>query len=338
MMKNVLIIHTAFIGDIILATPLIPAIKNSFPNCMIDFLTIPISANLLEKDTNIHNLIIFDKRGIHKGIKGLRKILQQIQDNSYDTCICPHRSLRSAIIAKLSNTNQCVGFNNSSWSKAFTHIVKYDQTMHETLRNLSLLKAIGIDSNETRPVIVEDENDIHIVYSLMKEKNIGKKKIIAVAPGSVWPTKRWPKEYFIDLINKLEKNEFKIVLTGGEKDITLCNEIIKECQAAISIAGDITLRQTKYFLTKCDGIISNDSAPLHLGLAADIPVFSIFGPTITEIGFAPIESNSYVIDDNKLQCRPCGIHGSYKCPTKTFDCMENIKADQVVEHILNNLN
>ena len=151
-MQRILILHTAFIGDIILTTPLIPAIKKSFPNCSIDFMTIPISANLLEKDTNIHNLIIFDKRGIHKGIKGLREIIQQVKNSSYDVCICPHRSLRSAIIARFSDISLRVGFDNSSWSKVFTHIVKYDQTMHETLRNLSLLKAIGIDSNETRPV------------------------------------------------------------------------------------------------------------------------------------------------------------------------------------------
>ena len=337
-MKNILIIHTAYIGDIILATPLIPAIKKSFPDCLIDFMTIPASANLLEKNTDIHNLIIFDKRDAHKGIKGLRKIIQQVKENSYDVCICPHRSFRSAIITKFSNISQRVGFNNSSWRGAFTHIVRYDQTLHETQRNLSLLKEIGISSDITRPVIMDDENDIQVVDSLLKEKNIEKNNIIAVAPGSVWPTKRWPKEYFIDLINKLERNNYEIVLTGGEKDIPLCNEIVKECQTSKSIAGIITLRQTKYFLTKCKGIVSNDSAPLHLGLAADIPVFSIFGPTISGIGFAPIESNSYVIDDDKLQCRPCGIHGSYKCPTKTFDCMENIKTDQVVEQILKNLN
>ena len=337
-MKKLLIIHTAFIGDIILATPLLPAIKKSFPNCLIDFMTIPSSANLLEKDTNINDLIVFDKRGAHKGIKGLKKIIKLVKDNSYDVCICPHRSLRSALIAKFSNINIRVGFDNSSWKFAFTHVVKYDQKLHETQRNLSLLNEIGIQSTQTRPVIKEDENDIHFVDSLFGENELEESNVFAIAPGSVWPTKRWPKTYFIDLINKLEKNNFKIILIGGEKDIPLNNDIIRECPTAISLAGVITLRQTKYLLTKCRGIVSNDSAPLHLGLAANIPVISLFGPTISEFGFAPIESNSYVMDNDKLNCRPCGIHGSYKCPTKTFDCMENIKVDQVINQIHNSLN
>ena len=82
----------------------------------------------------------------------------------------------------------------------------------------------------------------------------------------------------------------------------------------------------------------NDSATLHLGLAANIPVFSVFGPTISEFGFAPIESNSYVIENDNLNCRPCGIHGSYKCPTKTFDCMEQIETEQIIHKILQHLN
>ena len=140
------------------------------------------------------------------------------------------------------------------------------------------------------------------------------------------------------MIYNFENNSLKPILLGGEKDISLCNDIIKVCPKAKSIAGLMTLRQTKYFLTKCKGIVSNDSAPLHLGLAANIPVFSVFGPTVSEFGFAPIESNSYVIENENLNCRPCGIHGSYKCPTKTFDCMEQIEADQVMNNILHHLN
>jgi heptosyltransferase-2 len=318
--------------------PLISAIKKAFPKCLIDFITIPSSANLLEKDTNINNLIIFDKRGIHKGIKGTRRIIDIVKNNSYDVCICPHRSLRSAIIVKFSNINIRVGFDKSSWPSAFTHIVKYDQSLHETERNLSLLKEINIQSTNTRPVIKEDESDIRFVDSLLAKNNLKSNNLIAIAPGSVWPTKRWPKEHYIHLIKSLEKNDIRVILIGGDKDIPLCKNIVKECTKTLSMAGSFSLRQTKYFLTQCKGIVSNDSAPLHLGLAANIHVFSIFGPTISGFGFAPIETNSYVIENIELNCRPCGIHGSYKCPTKTFDCMENVDVDQVIRVIMKNLN
>ena len=331
-MKKILIIHTAFIGDIILATPMLTAIKNKYPDCLIDFITIPASANLLEKDPRINRLTSFDKRGKHKGIKGLRRILDSLNQTHYDVCICPHRSIRSAILTKYSNSIIKIGFNTSGWSGAYTHVIRYDQSLHEVQRNLSLLKAIDIESPSTRPQIYEDKEDIRFVESIIAEYSINTDKIIAIAPGSVWPTKRWPKENFIDFINELEGKHLTIVLIGGVKDIILCNIIKNEIPNIISFAGKMTLRQTKYFLTKCRSIISNDSAPLHLGLAANISVFSIFGPTISEFGFAPIESNSYVIE-NKLNCRPCGIHGSYKCPTKTFDCMEKIDINHFVEKI-----
>jgi len=337
-MKRILIIHTAFIGDIVLATPIIPAIKQTYPDCLIDFITIPASKNLLEKENDLNQLIIFDKRGEHKGYKGLKKIIHLINKNKYDVCICPHRSLRSAIIAKYSNAEIRVGFHNSGWKKAFTNIVRYDQSLHETQRNLLLLKEIGVKSAKTRPVIKENEKDKQVVDSLLLAQQDRNEKLFAIAPGSVWPTKRWSKVKYIQLIKILLKKEFKPILLGGEKDKSLCNEIISECPEVISFSGKITLRQTKYFLTKCRGIVSNDSAPLHLGLAANIPVFSIFGPTIKEFGFAPIETDSYVIENENLNCRPCGIHGSYKCPTKTFDCMENIEAEKVFYKIMQHVN
>jgi lipopolysaccharide heptosyltransferase II len=337
-MQKILVLHTAFIGDIILATPLIPAIKNAFPDCLIDFMTIPASANLLEKETDINQLIIFDKRGKHKGFKGLKSIIRLVSENQYDACICPHRSLRSAIISKYSKAKIRVGFNNSGWKWAFTNIVNYNQSFHETQRNLSLLQEIGINSTQTRPVIKDNEEDRLFVDSLLKEQQIENKKLFAIAPGSVWPTKRWGKEKYINLVKQILKTDYIPILLGGEKDIALCNEIITICTDAISFAGNISLRQTKYLLSKCKGIVSNDSAPLHLGLAANIPVFSVFGPTIKEFGFAPIESNSYVIENENINCRPCGIHGSYNCPTKTFDCMEQINTELVMKKILQHLN
>lgn len=336
-MKNILIIHTAFIGDIILATPLIPAIKESYPECFIDFITIPASKNLLEEETDINRLIIFDKRGEHKGIKGLKKIISLISENQYDACICPHRSLRSAIVAKYSKARIRIGFDNSSWRNAFTNLVKYNQSLHETQRNLSLLKEIGVNSNKTRPVIKVNEEDRVFVDSMLKSYYNQNNQLFAIAPGSVWATKRWGQEKYKELINRLINAGISPILTGGAKDLDLCNALKAGDDKILSLTGELTLRQTKYLLTKCVGIVSNDSAPLHLGLAANIPVFSIFGPTIKDFGFAPVEKNSFVIENDKLNCRPCGIHGSYKCPTKTFDCMESITPDQVLSNILLNL-
>ncbi len=336
---KILIIQTAFIGDVILTTPLIKNIKKYFSESIIDFLTIPKSANLIEKDLNISELIIFDKNGIDKGYKGFNRLKSKIRNKSYDICICPHRSLRSALLAHSTKANIRIGFDNSVWKGAFNRLIHYDQTKHETQRNLNLLQALNVNTADTRPVIYSDKNDEEFVDSIITgNENWTNKNKIVVAPGSVWATKRWPTNHYISVIRKLESESFQVLLVGSEQDFDLCNEIKGKSEHAINFAGKFTLRQTKYLLTQCQGILSNDSAPLHLGLAANIPVFAIFGPTIKQFGFSPIEENSFLIENENLNCRPCGIHGSYKCPTKTFDCMYKINEQQVTKIILSYYN
>lgn len=336
---KILIIQTAFIGDVILTTPLIKHIHLKYPSSIIDFMTIPASYNLLQRDPNLNEVIIFDKRGSDRGYKGFRRMMKKMKSGNYNICICPHRSLRSAILTYSTGADIRIGFNNSGWKGAFNQLINYDQSFHETQRNLALLQVLDIDTLDTRPVIFTDNRDAEFVEENLINQLQGKSgKFFAIAPGSVWATKKWPTDHFKSVIQELEINGFQVILVGGPQDAEICENLIQNSQTRISFAGKLTLRQTKYLFTKCAGLLSNDSAPLHLGLAANIPVFGIFGPTIRQFGFAPIESNSYLIDNENLNCRPCGIHGSHKCPTKTFDCMENIESDKVSELILSILN
>jgi heptosyltransferase-2 len=133
----------------------------------------------------------------------------------------------------------------------------------------------------------------------------------------------------------LVENGIIPVLIGSKQDVNLCDKICKFCPDAINLAGILSLRQTYKFLKNCTGIVTNDSAPLHLGLAAEIPVYAIFGSTVPEFGFAPFGKNDCIIEDTALACRPCGIHGRKKCPVKTFDCMNNLTPAFVLNKIIN---
>jgi heptosyltransferase-2 len=119
------------------------------------------------------------------------------------------------------------------------------------------------------------------------------------------------------------------LLLGGSEDRSLCIEIMQEIPGTISVAGDLNIRESTFLLSRCIGLLTNDSAPLHMGLAAGIPVYAIFGATIPEFGFAPIGENDRVIEYKDLHCRPCGAHGGKKCPTGTFDCMLKILPEEV---------
>jgi heptosyltransferase-2 len=335
--KKILIIQTAFIGDVILTTPLIEVLVDTYPNSEIDFLTIPNSRVLLDSNPHINNLIVFDKRGRDRGIHNLIKFGKKLSAHQYDLCITPHRSLRSAVLTRMTKAKIRIGFDRSAWKSAFTDSISYNPDSHEVERNLSLLSAIGIEVEKSAPVLYDTEEDLEVVNSLMMDHNLNGKHLLAVAPGSVWPTKRWPETYYADLCKQMSNNDIRVVLVGGNEDIDLCQTISEDSGHIVNLAGKLNLRQTYSLLKKCAGILTNDSAPLHLGMAAGIKVFAIFGPTIPEFGFAPFGPKSTIIENRDLKCRPCAIHGSKKCPVKTFDCMKTLTPESVKSEILQNI-
>jgi heptosyltransferase-2 len=332
--KKILIIQTAFLGDVILTTPLVYSLKQIFPFCSIDFLTIPKSVNILENNPDIDEIIIFDKGGQDRGLTGLRRMGKNIGSREYDLCITPHRSLRSAYLSYASGAKIRIGFDRSAFKWVFTSIVKYRNELHEIERNLSLLASFDQNLKISRPLVYPTEEDKNIINQLIKDNNLNQKsRIFALAPGSIWPTKRWPETYFVKMCSMLVVDGYFPVLIGGPDDVDLCAGIVKKCPGVISLAGSITLRQSKYFLSKCTALLTNDSAPLHLGLAAGIPVNAIFGATIPEFGFAPFGEKDKIIEYKDLACRPCGIHGGKKCPIKTFDCMIKLTPGLVYDKI-----
>ncbi len=332
--SKILIIQTAFLGDVILTTPLVNALFRSIKGAAIDFLTTPASAGLVETNPAVREVLIYDKRGRDRGLAGIRKIAGELHNRAYDVCISPHRSLRSAYLTYRSGAELRIGFNTSSWRGAFSHIVPYRHDIHEIERNLSLLNPLEIPVKPEKPSVIPDENDREVVESVLAETGgVSADRLFAVAPGSVWPTKRWPAGHYADFCRQLAAIDFKPVLIGSSGDGPLCRQISDLAGNALNYAGKFTLRQTACLLTKCRGLLTNDSAPLHLGMAADIPVFAIFGPTVPGFGFAPFGENGFVIERKDVGCRPCGIHGGKKCPVKTFACMELITAGEVFKKV-----
>jgi len=328
--SSALIIQTAFLGDVILTTPLIDALAQAYPGIFIDFLTIPVSVNTIETHPALRHIFAYDKRGNDAGLSGILRMARMLKQQNYDICLCPHRSLRSAYLTFRTKAKIRIGFHNSSWRGGFTDLVPYRQNHHEIERNLSLLKPLDISLPLSKPTVVPDTHDRHIVEQQVNTHAPGQQNtLFAVAPGSIWPTKRWPKRHFADFCKRLIAQGWIPVLIGSEDDYALCSEIVKLAGGGMNLAGKISIRQTGYLLSRCRGLLTNDSAPLHLAMAFDIPVFAIFGATIPEFGFGPFGPKGFVLERKDVGCRPCGIHGGKKCPVKTFECMEQINADEV---------
>jgi heptosyltransferase-2 len=338
-LNRILVVQTAFAGDVVLAIPLIQVLKRNYPSAKIDFLVIPRVADLLANHPAINDVIIFDKRNKDSGLGGLIRLSGDLRKKKYDIAFVPHRSIRSAVLVRLAGIKKRVGFDKSTGSFLFTDVVHYQSSIHEIKRNLSLLRVIDIEPNSKEyPQLFPSHLDRNKVDLLLSEFEIQQlDAFICVAPGSVWNTKRWLKERFIELIEKLTGINYHVVFVGGREDSDLCEEIRSTVSSkqVFSAAGKLSLLQSAELIRRCRVLISNDSAPMHLAVSVGTPVVAIFGATDPKFGFAPYGANDIVVETKGLPCRPCSIHGGKRCPIRTFDCMKLISANDVYDKVIN---
>jgi heptosyltransferase II len=336
--KKILVVQTAFLGDVVLALPLVQVLKEKIPAAVIDMLVIPRTSELLRNHPDINEILLFDKRGKDAGLKGLFRQARKLRERTYDIAFVPHRSLRSAAVVALARIPHRIGFQKNAGRFLFNSLVHYVQSCHEIERNLSLLGSIGITIDGKKyPRLYPSGEDKKIVDDfLSSHSKYDTKMLIAVAPGTVWNTKRWLEDRFIELVRKLAAVGFYVVLIGGNEDAEICKQIVKSVSSAqtFSAAGKLTLLQSTELIHRSRVLVCNDSAPMHLAVAVETPVVAIFGATVPEFGFAPYGRHDIVVETKGLSCRPCSIHGGDKCPITTFDCMKNISAETVYSKVL----
>jgi heptosyltransferase-2 len=318
--ENILIIQTAFLGDSILTLPMIQKLKGKYPNSKISVLCIPSTKEIFENSLSVDEVLIYDKKYSQKSFYDLLKLIGIIRKKKYTHVFSPHRSARSALITCLSGANLTFGFDIAAMSFLYKTQIKYQKNNHEVARNLDL---IGYDTSGNRwkilPEIILNPETIKKINNF--PPIIDKNKIIAIAPGSVWNTKIYPHKYFINIIESLIDEKTFIVLIGGKEDEILCNEIEKFFSFHVkSFAGVLNVKESIALLQHCSVLLSNDSAPTHLGMIANIPTIAIYCSTVPSFGFYPYNNESSYISYDELDCKPCGIHGYRECPLKTFDC------------------
>lgn len=334
-LQRILILQSAFLGDVILTLPLLQTVKNCFPEAQVDFLAIPAAGNILETHRDITELIIYDKRGRDRGAGSFLRLMQRLRRKRYDLALVPHRSIRSALLTAGAGIPRRIGFDRSAGAFLFHQAIPYPAGVHEINRNLHLLTPFGIDPRQkVFPRLYFDETDALALAEWRDANAIGANdSLLAMAPGSVWATKRWLPEEFARLADRLA-GQHRVVLVGGPADSAVVAEIQKLATSKpLSAAGQLTPRQSALLIRNCRLLVSNDSAPMHLAVAVGTPVVAIFGATVPAFGFYPYGDRDRVVEITGLSCRPCGIHGGQQCPIGTFVCMKEIRAETVYEAV-----
>jgi heptosyltransferase II len=335
--NRILVIQTAFIGDAILTLPLIQVLKKKYPDSSIDVVVVPRTADVFSNHPAISGIVSYDKRGKDSGLIGFYRLLNRLGVKNYDLIITPHRSLRSALLGWFLHPNINIGFDRSAGRILFSKVVHYNPDDHEIDRNLSLLNPLSIQITKNElPQLYPSAEDAKVVDSLLYGFNVSKESsIVTVAPGTIWNTKRWPKDRFAVLCKQLSSECSAVVLVGGKEDVDLCEEIsgMAKAKNVFNAAGKLSLLQSAELIKRSRVVISNDSAPMHIAVATATPVIALFGATIPEYGFAPRGPHDVIIETNGLKCRPCSIHGGKICPIGTFECMMAITSDIVINKV-----
>ncbi|MEO8295031.1 MAG: lipopolysaccharide heptosyltransferase II [Gemmatimonadota bacterium] len=313
-------IQTAFLGDVVLSTPLLTALAQRHGR--VDVITTPAAAPLLEGHPAVGDVIRYDKRGKDHGWTGLVQLAQSLRTREYTRAYLPHRSWRSGVLAWLAHIPERIGFTDGA-RLFYTTAVSRAHRGHEVERLLALA---GVEAGDALPVTLpRSQEDEAAAVRWMADHDIAD-GFIALAPGSIWGTKRWP--YYGDLAARLEGD---IVIVGGPDDRSLGDDICQTAgRHARNAAGALTLRASAALLARASMLITNDSAPLHLATAAGTPIVAIFGPTVPGFGFGPRGAGDMVVQRDELSCRPCSRHGPQRCPLGHHRCMRDVSVETVL--------
>ncbi|MDI6794053.1 MAG: lipopolysaccharide heptosyltransferase II [bacterium] len=335
-MDKILIIQTAFLGDVILTTPLIRALYEGLNKPEITLITTPQGREILTANPYLSEIIPYDKKKSMKGPAGFLKIAGQVRRREFDLAVLPHRSLRSASLAYLGKISQRIGFDTSTGSFLLTEKVIYQRGLHEVERNLELAGKLGITGGKWRPELFVSEQTEEKAAQFFLQEGLGQAKlIVGLNPGSIWATKRWLPEGFARVGDVVaERFGGQVILFGAPEDITLVNQIAGAMKnKPVIAAGKTGLADLASFFRRCHLFITNDSGPMHIAAAVSTPVVGIFGATTPSLGFYPYSPHSVVVEIKDLACRPCGSHGGKRCPDKSFACMREITPEQVVSAV-----
>lgn len=321
-MEKILIIQTAFIGDVILATPIIEKLKIHYPDCKIDFLLRKGNESLLKGHPLLNEVLVWEKQ--NKKYTNLISIIKKIRGRKYDAIVNLQRFFASGFITAFSKAKQKIGFVKNPLAFTFDKKVPHRiRGSHETARNLKLIEHIT-DKKYIRPKLYPQNID---KASVAKYKDV---EYLCIAPTSVWNTKALPSVKWIELIISLDE-QFIIYLLGGPADYAECEEIkvFSERKNVINLAGKISLLASASLMQSAKMNYVNDSAPMHLASSVNAPVNAVYCSTIPYFGFGPLSLKSKVVETKQqLKCRPCGLHGKKECPLGHFDCGHSINIDQ----------
>jgi len=327
-MQKILVIQTAFIGDVVLATGIIENLHSTYPDARIDFLVRKGNESLFINHPFLNEVLVWNKRKWK--YPHLLQLLFRIRKTHYEIIINVQRFAATGFLTVLSGAKETIGFDKNPFSRWFTkkiihQISQVNHVLHEIERNHLLISELtGTEAARPRLYPSQKNHD--------KVQQFKTTPYICVAPASVWFTKQFPPDKWISFIHELPEN-ITVYLLGGPADYDLCEEIGTQCShlKVVNLSGKLNFLESAALMQDAIMNFVNDSAPMHFASAVNAPVTAIYCSTLPSFGFGPLSEKSFIVEIiDELACRPCGLHGKNACPESHFKCANGIRNDQLL--------
>lgn len=338
--QRILVVRTDRIGDVLLSTPVIKALRDKFPRAHIAVMVGPYAREIVEGNPYLNEVIVYDKDARQKGWWASLRFARALKAKKFDLALVLHPTNRAHLLAFFAGIPKRVGYDRKLGFLLTDRLehTKQRGEKHELEYNLDLVRYLGIEPQDAAtfmPVTPEAEK---WAESFLRQEGVADADgLAALHPGASCISKLWPVERFAEVADRLvDKYGFKILLVAGPKDAALAAKVAEGMRhRPVNLAGKTSLSRLAGIFKRCRVLISNDSGPVHLAAAVGIPVISIFGRNqkgLSPKRWGPANQKSRVL--HKAGCLECLAHN---CKNK-FACIMAISVEEVLsaaESVLN---
>jgi lipopolysaccharide heptosyltransferase I len=359
--QRILLIKPSAVGDVIHTLPVLAKLRRRYPAARIDWVLTPAIAELVGHHPALSNVVLFDRGALARDwcdwLAGLWHMLEDLWRTRYDLVLDLHGQFRSAVLTMATHAPVRIGFDRPhlgprspldrqlidnayrhGWTGtregawlAYTHRIPLPRSdVHAIDRYLSLVPILGLDDSPVDfqvPIPLASESYIDTVLS---RYGVRSQSFAVVVPGTIWPTKHWHLEGFAAVARYLRGTGRAVVLAGSTNERERCRAVAQRAAGVLDLSGQTTLSELAALIRRAELCVTNDSGSMHLTVALNRPVVSIFGPT-DEIWIGPYRRPEAVVSVQK-ECAPCYFRQLSDCP-HNHACMRDVTPGMVIECI-----
>jgi lipopolysaccharide heptosyltransferase I len=358
--SKILLIKLSAVGDVVHTIPVLNKLRRRYPAAQLDWLVTPAIAELLRHNPTITNIVEFAREEWSAPWRltpfvSYVRLAARLRATGYDLVVDMHGQFRTALLALATSAPVRIGFDRprarvwdasartlpalarkhawqgareGSWLAYTHHIPVPTLERHAVDRYLEVGKLLGLGEGPADFSFPIPPSATARVDALLGRHGVGQDHLLTLAPGTVWETKHWGSDKFAEVARYFLQKGFAVALIGSRRERAVTEEVARLAPGAVNIAGETTLSEVAALIRRSTICVTNDSGPMHLAVALDRPVVSIFGPT------DPIWIGPYHRQDAVLQagvpCAPCYLRQLSRCPNQ-HACMHDVSARAVVE-------